>query len=147
MCGYCDNGTVNNCNCDWIINQICSYCCFIIVSFSYIIYYIFNRVFDSFRITYVQSTTGVATPLPLGSTTAVSTPQRAAPPHTQAFLPSAMATLGFTAIAPAGPTLVHPIVAGECNGQSQCKQVQIAKQAQGEKHKQDQAMHKQNIWG
>ncbi|XP_053540057.1 protein capicua homolog isoform X2 [Ictalurus punctatus] len=65
------------------------------------------------RITYVQSTTGVATPLPLGSTTAVSTPQRAAPPHTQAFLPSAMATLGFTAIAPAGPTLVHPIVAGQ----------------------------------
>lgn len=69
-----------------------------------------------FRITYVQSTTGVATPLSLGSTTAVSTPQRAVPPHTQAFLPSAMATLGFTAIAPAGPTLVHPVVAGEWNG-------------------------------
>ncbi|KAI5629741.1 protein capicua-like isoform X1, partial [Silurus asotus] len=65
------------------------------------------------RITYVQSTTGVATPLSLGSTSAVSTPQRTAPPHTQAFLPSAMATLGFTAIAPAGPTLVHPIVAGQ----------------------------------
>ncbi|XP_060760822.1 protein capicua homolog isoform X4 [Neoarius graeffei] len=65
------------------------------------------------RITYVQSTTGVATPLSLGSTTAVSTPQRAVPPHTQAFLPSAMATLGFTAIAPAGPTLVHPVVTGQ----------------------------------
>ncbi|KAK2864441.1 hypothetical protein Q7C36_003595 [Tachysurus vachellii] len=64
------------------------------------------------RITYVQSTTSVPTPLSLGSTTAVST-QRAVPPHTQAFLPSAMATLGFTAIAPAGPTLVHPIVAGQ----------------------------------
>ncbi|KAG7325711.1 hypothetical protein KOW79_010636 [Hemibagrus wyckioides] len=64
------------------------------------------------RITCVQSTTSVPTPLSLGSTTAVST-QRAAPPHTQAFLPSAMATLGFTAIAPAGPALVHPIMAGQ----------------------------------
>lgn len=46
----------------------------------------------------------------------MSNPQRAAPPQTQAFLPSAMATLGFTAIAPAGPTLVHPIVAGKWDG-------------------------------
>ncbi|KAM9434388.1 protein capicua homolog isoform 2-T2 [Clarias gariepinus] len=65
------------------------------------------------RITYVQSTTGVATPLPLGSTSAVSTPPRAAPPHTQAFLPPGMATLGFTAIAPAGSALMPPIVAGQ----------------------------------
>lgn len=83
---------------------------------SLLCYFLIDLAFDSFRITYVQSTTGVATPLSLGSTTAVSNPQRAAPPHTQAFLPSAMATLGFTAIAPAGPTLVHPIVPGKWAG-------------------------------
>ncbi|XP_072531630.1 protein capicua homolog isoform X2 [Salminus brasiliensis] len=65
------------------------------------------------RITYVQSTPGVAAPLPLGSTTAVSSPQQAPGPPGPAFLPSPMATLGFTAIAPAGHTLVHPIVAGQ----------------------------------
>ncbi|XP_049332165.1 protein capicua homolog isoform X2 [Astyanax mexicanus] len=65
------------------------------------------------RITYVQSTPGVAAPLPLGTTTAVSSPQQAPAPPGPAFLPSPMATLGFTAIAPAGHTLVHPIVAGQ----------------------------------
>ncbi|KAI4898305.1 hypothetical protein NFI96_033510, partial [Prochilodus magdalenae] len=64
------------------------------------------------RITYVQSTPGVAAPLPLGST-AVSSPQQAPAPPGPAFLPSPMATLGFTAIAPAGHTLVHPVVAGQ----------------------------------
>ncbi|XP_017563998.1 protein capicua homolog isoform X2 [Pygocentrus nattereri] len=65
------------------------------------------------RITYVQSTPGITAPLPLGSTTAVSSPQQAPAPPGPAFLPSPMATLGFTAIAPAGHTLVHPIVTGQ----------------------------------
>ncbi|XP_066530289.1 protein capicua homolog [Hoplias malabaricus] len=65
------------------------------------------------RITYVQSAPGVAAPLPLGSTTSVSSPQQAPAPPGPAFLSSPMATLGFTAIAPAGHTLVHPIVTGQ----------------------------------
>ncbi|XP_062867416.1 protein capicua homolog [Trichomycterus rosablanca] len=65
------------------------------------------------RITYVQPSPAVAAPLSLGSTTAVPSPQQAPPPHTPAFLSSPIATLGFTAIAPACPTLVHPIVAGQ----------------------------------
>ncbi|KAM9384130.1 protein capicua homolog isoform 2-T2 [Pholidichthys leucotaenia] len=52
------------------------------------------------RITYVQSGPGVTTAAPQ------STPQ----PPGQAYLPSPLATLGFTAIAPAGQTLVQPIV-------------------------------------
>lgn len=37
-------------------------------------------------------------------------PQQAPPPPGPAYLPSPLATLGFTAIAPAGQTLVQPIV-------------------------------------
>lgn len=54
----------------------------------------------SFRITYVQSGPGVTT----------ATPQQATPAPGPAYLPSSLATLGFTAIAPAGQTLVQPIV-------------------------------------
>ncbi|XP_056597016.1 protein capicua homolog [Triplophysa dalaica] len=61
------------------------------------------------RITYVQSSPGVATPLPLGSTPAVSSTQQALSPAGRPFLQSPVATLGFTAIAPAGQTLVQPI--------------------------------------
>ena len=52
----------------------------------------------SFRITYVQSGPGV-TP---------ATPQQATPPLGSAYLQSSLATLGFTAIAPVGQTLVQP---------------------------------------
>lgn len=52
------------------------------------------------RITYVQSGPGAAT----------ATPQQAMPASGPAYLPSPLATLGFTAIAPAGQTLVQPIV-------------------------------------
>lgn len=65
------------------------------------------------RITYVQSSPGVATPLPLGSTPAVSSTQQAPSPAGPSFLQSPMATLGFTAIAPAGQTFVQPIVASQ----------------------------------
>ncbi|XP_028819503.1 protein capicua homolog [Denticeps clupeoides] len=46
------------------------------------------------------------------STTTASSPQQAPPVPGPAFLPSQLATLGFTAITPAGQTLVQPIVAG-----------------------------------
>ncbi|XP_044027823.1 protein capicua homolog isoform X2 [Siniperca chuatsi] len=52
------------------------------------------------RITYVQSSPGVTT----------ATPQQATPAPCPAYLPSSLATLGFTAIAPAGQTLVQPLV-------------------------------------
>ncbi|XP_042362942.1 protein capicua homolog [Plectropomus leopardus] len=52
------------------------------------------------RITYVQSGPGVTT----------ATPQQATPAPGPAYLPSSLATLGFTAIAPAAQTLVQPIV-------------------------------------
>ncbi|XP_023250591.1 protein capicua homolog isoform X2 [Seriola lalandi dorsalis] len=52
------------------------------------------------RITYVQSGPGVTT----------ATPQQATPAPGPAYLPSSLATLGFTAIAPGGQTLVQPIV-------------------------------------
>ncbi|XP_026156930.1 protein capicua homolog isoform X3 [Mastacembelus armatus] len=52
------------------------------------------------RITYVQSGPGVNT----------AAPQQATPTPGPAYLPSPLATLGFTAIAPAGQTLVQPIV-------------------------------------
>ncbi|XP_016117915.1 protein capicua homolog, partial [Sinocyclocheilus grahami] len=72
------------------------------------------------RITYVQSTPGVAAPLPLGSTPAVSsthqTPSSAGP----SFLRSPVATLGFTAIAPASQALVQPIVASQPPLLAQC---------------------------
>ncbi|KAM4630181.1 protein capicua homolog isoform 2-T2 [Polymixia lowei] len=53
------------------------------------------------RITYVQSSPGVTT----------ATPQQAPPPPGPTYLPSSLATLGFTAISPAGQALVQPIVA------------------------------------
>ncbi|XP_059365047.1 protein capicua homolog [Carassius carassius] len=65
------------------------------------------------RITYVQSSPGVAAPLPLGSTPAVSSTQQAPSSAGPSFLQSQVATLGFTAIAPAGQALVQPIVASQ----------------------------------
>ncbi|XP_010774345.1 protein capicua homolog [Notothenia coriiceps] len=50
------------------------------------------------RITYVQSGPGVTQ----------ATPQQATPPLGSAYLQSSLATLGFTAIAPVGLTLVQP---------------------------------------
>lgn len=50
--------------------------------------------------TCVQSSNGMAT----------VTPQQSAPPPGSAYLQSSLATLGFTAIAPAGQTLVQPVV-------------------------------------
>ncbi|KAL0166978.1 hypothetical protein M9458_038822, partial [Cirrhinus mrigala] len=64
-------------------------------------------------ITYVPSTPGVAAPLPLGSTPAVSSTQQTPSPAGPSFLQSPVATLGFTAIAPAGQALVQPIVASQ----------------------------------
>ncbi|XP_037549425.1 protein capicua homolog [Nematolebias whitei] len=52
------------------------------------------------RITYVQSNPGVTT----------ATSQQGAQPQGPAYLPSHLAALGFTAIAPVGQTLVQPIV-------------------------------------
>ncbi|KAK7139408.1 hypothetical protein R3I93_016522 [Phoxinus phoxinus] len=72
------------------------------------------------RITYVQSTPGVATPLPLGSTPAVSSTQQTPSPVGPSFLQSPVATLGFTAIAPAGQALVQPIVASQPPLLAQC---------------------------
>ncbi|XP_051948816.1 protein capicua homolog isoform X2 [Xyrauchen texanus] len=65
------------------------------------------------RITYVQSTPGVAAPLPLASTPAVSSTQQTPSHAVPSFLQSPVATLGFTAIAPAGQALVQPIVASQ----------------------------------
>uniref|UniRef100_A0A096LPZ0 Protein capicua homolog n=1 Tax=Poecilia formosa TaxID=48698 RepID=A0A096LPZ0_POEFO len=53
------------------------------------------------RITYVQSSPGVTT----------ATPQQGTQPPGPAYLSSHLATLGFTAIAPAGQTLVQPVLA------------------------------------
>ncbi|XP_077051039.1 protein capicua homolog isoform X2 [Siphateles boraxobius] len=72
------------------------------------------------RITYVHSTPGVATPLPLGSTPAVSSTQQTPSPVGPSFLQSPVATLGFTAIAPAGQALVQPIVASQPPLLAQC---------------------------
>ncbi|XP_038580183.1 protein capicua homolog isoform X2 [Micropterus salmoides] len=52
------------------------------------------------RITYVQSGPGGTT----------ATPQQATPAPCPTYLPSSLATLGFTAIAPAGQTLVQPLI-------------------------------------
>ncbi|XP_034401690.1 protein capicua homolog isoform X2 [Cyclopterus lumpus] len=53
------------------------------------------------RITYVQS----------GPVVTATTPQQATPAPSPAYLPSSLATLGFTAIAPAAQTLVQPLLA------------------------------------
>ncbi|XP_029593357.1 protein capicua homolog isoform X1 [Salmo trutta] len=66
------------------------------------------------RITYVQSTPGVPSPLPLGSTTTgSSSPQQAQPTPGSAYVPSHLATLGFTAIDPPGQNLVQPLITGQ----------------------------------
>ncbi|XP_035496858.2 protein capicua homolog isoform X3 [Scophthalmus maximus] len=66
------------------------------------------------RITYVQSTPGVPSTLPLVSTTTGSSPtQQALPVPGSAYVSSPLATLGFTAIAPPGQTLVQPLIAGQ----------------------------------
>uniref|UniRef100_A0A665WCS0 Protein capicua homolog n=1 Tax=Echeneis naucrates TaxID=173247 RepID=A0A665WCS0_ECHNA len=66
------------------------------------------------RITYVQSTPGVPSTLPLVSTATGSSPtQQALPVPGSAYVPSPLATLGFTAIAPPGQTLVQPLIAGQ----------------------------------
>lgn len=65
------------------------------------------------RITYVQSTPGIPSTLPLVSTTTgSSTTQQALPVAGSAYVPSALATLGFTTIAPPGQTLVQPLITG-----------------------------------
>ncbi|XP_034729974.1 protein capicua homolog isoform X2 [Etheostoma cragini] len=66
------------------------------------------------RISYVHSTPGVPSTLPLVSTTTgASTTQQALPVTGSAYVPSPLATLGFTAIAPPGQTLVQPLIAGQ----------------------------------
>lgn len=68
----------------------------------------------SHRITYVQSTPGVPSPLPLGSTTTgSSSPQQAQPTPGSAYVPLPLATLGFTAIDPPGQNLVQPLITGQ----------------------------------
>ncbi|XP_035018453.2 protein capicua homolog isoform X5 [Hippoglossus stenolepis] len=68
----------------------------------------------STRITYVQSTPGVPSTLPLVSTTTGSSPsQQAMPVPGSAYVPSSLATPGFTAIAQPGQTLVQPLIAGQ----------------------------------
>ncbi|XP_031708944.1 protein capicua homolog [Anarrhichthys ocellatus] len=63
------------------------------------------------RITYVQSTSGVSSTLPLVSTTTGSSTSLSVPGS--AYVQSPLATLGFTAIAPPGQTLVQPLIAGQ----------------------------------
>ncbi|XP_069040750.1 protein capicua homolog isoform X2 [Lepisosteus oculatus] len=65
------------------------------------------------RITYVQSAPGVPTPLPIVSTTTGSSPQQVPPPPGSAYVQSPLATLGFTAIAPSGQTLLQPLITGQ----------------------------------
>lgn len=64
-----------------------------------------------FRIAYVQSTPGVPSTL-VPTTTVPSTAQQAMSVAGSAYVPSALATLGFTAIAPPGQTLVQPLITG-----------------------------------
>ncbi|XP_072536622.1 protein capicua homolog isoform X2 [Salminus brasiliensis] len=63
------------------------------------------------RITYVQSTPGGPSPIPLVSTTTGSTSQAAPPTPGSAYVPSPLAT--FTAIAHPGQALVQPLIAGQ----------------------------------
>ncbi|XP_072316208.1 protein capicua homolog isoform X2 [Eucyclogobius newberryi] len=64
------------------------------------------------RITYVHSTPGVPSTMPLVSTTTGSPPSQQPLPGS-AYVPSPIATLGFTAIAAPGQTLVQPLIAGQ----------------------------------
>nr|XP_040045421.1 protein capicua homolog isoform X3 [Gasterosteus aculeatus aculeatus] len=61
------------------------------------------------RITYVQAGPGVNT----------TTPKHAAPAPGATYLPSSLAALGFTAVAPAGQTLIQPLLASPPSSQSQ----------------------------
>lgn len=63
------------------------------------------------RITYVQSTPGVPSPLPLVPTTTGSSSQTASATPGSAYVPSPLAT--FAAIAHPGQTLVQPLIAGQ----------------------------------
>lgn len=84
------------------------------LSYFYSLFVIFLNLQS--RITYVQSTPGVPSTLPLVSTTTgSSTTQQALPVAGSAYVPSALATLGFTAIAPPGQALVQPLITGQCN--------------------------------
>ncbi|RXN39357.1 capicua -like protein [Labeo rohita] len=63
------------------------------------------------RITYVPSTPGVPSPLPLVPTTTGSSSQTASGAPGSAYVPSPLAT--FAAIAHPGQTLVQPLIAGQ----------------------------------
>ncbi|XP_048007898.1 protein capicua homolog isoform X2 [Megalobrama amblycephala] len=63
------------------------------------------------RITYVQSTPGVPSPLPLVSTTTGSSSQTVSAAPGSAYVQSPLAT--FAAIAHPGQTLVQPLIAGQ----------------------------------
>ncbi|KAF5902362.1 protein capicua isoform X1, partial [Clarias magur] len=63
------------------------------------------------RITYVQSTPGGPSPIPLVSTATGSTSQTGPPTPASAYVPSPLAT--FAAIAHPGQTLVQPLIAGQ----------------------------------
>ncbi|XP_053480939.1 protein capicua homolog isoform X2 [Ictalurus furcatus] len=63
------------------------------------------------RITYVQSTPGGPSPIPLVSTATGSASQTAPPAPGSAYVPSPLAT--FAAIAHSGQTLVQPLIAGQ----------------------------------
>ncbi|XP_051576723.1 protein capicua homolog [Myxocyprinus asiaticus] len=63
------------------------------------------------RITYVQSTPGVPSPLPLFPTTTGSSSQTASAAPGSAYAPSPLAT--FSAIAHPGQTLVQPLITGQ----------------------------------
>ncbi|XP_077065981.1 protein capicua homolog isoform X1 [Siphateles boraxobius] len=63
------------------------------------------------RITYVQSTPGVSSPLPLVSTTTGSSSQTAPATPGSTYVQSPLAT--FAAIAHPGQTLVQPLIAGQ----------------------------------
>ncbi|XP_047666711.1 protein capicua homolog isoform X2 [Tachysurus fulvidraco] len=63
------------------------------------------------RITYVQSTPGAPSPIPLVSTATGSTSQTASPAPGSAYVQSPLAT--FAAIAHSGQTLVQPLISGQ----------------------------------
>ncbi|XP_061803482.1 protein capicua homolog isoform X2 [Nerophis lumbriciformis] len=68
------------------------------------------------RITYVQSTPGIPSSLPLVSTTTASShhpTQQAIPVPGSTYVPPSLATLGFTTIPPSGQALVQPLIAGQ----------------------------------
>ncbi|KAL0985086.1 hypothetical protein UPYG_G00152730 [Umbra pygmaea] len=65
------------------------------------------------RITYVQSTPGVSSPVPLVSTTTGSSSHQTHSTSGTAYVPSPLATLGFTAISTPSQTLVQPLISGQ----------------------------------